>query len=70
MTHLGIAQNPNPKKPSGSQELSDCRLVLGCGILKMTYFLDWFNSLVSPLRTNPKYLTSSLQICAFFFEIQ
>ena len=70
MTHLGIAQNPNPKKPSGSQELSDCRLVLCCGILKMTYFLDWFNSLVSPLRTNPKYLTSSLQICAFFFKTQ
>ena len=67
LSHLGIAQNPNPIEPSGSQELSGC-LVLGCGILNMTSFLDWSNRLVPPLRTNPKYLTSSLQICAFFFK--
>ena len=70
LSHLGIAQNPNPTKSSGSQELLDCRLVLGCGILKMTSFLDWSNSIMPPLRTNPKDLTSSLQICAFSFETQ
>ena len=45
-----------------------CRRVLGVGGHRITSFLDWSSNLVLPLKTNPKYLTSSLQICAFFLD--
>ena len=53
----------NPVAPRNSLT---CRQVLGVGSLRITSFLDWSSNLVPSLKTNPKYLTSSLQICAFF----
>ena len=47
-----------------------CRRVLDVGSLRITSFLDWSSNLVPSLKTNPKYLTSSLQICAFILDTQ
>lgn len=46
-----------------------CRLVLGCGILKMTSFLYWPDSIMPPLEQTPNILPSSLQICASFSSL-